>query len=206
MVHAEIDHLMVEASDPIAGAAFYAETLGLGSLVRVRGGEEAAAADGSGAFTLSLVLDQPSAVEDLVAAARTAGGTELKAPKKSLWGYGGVLRAPDGTICSVASSSKRDTGEPAGRLVSVVLQLGVEDVAASKQFYVERGLEVAKSYGRRYVEFASGPVTLTLIKRAALAKVAGVGADRVAPPRLVIVGGLDTVSDPDGFRWEPVNP
>jgi hypothetical protein len=37
----------------------------------------------------------------------------------------------------------------------IVLQLGVADVAASKRFYVDRGLTVTKSYGRRYAEFAN---------------------------------------------------
>ena len=36
---------------------------------------------------------------------------------------------------------------------AVVLLMGVEDVKASKQFYVDRGLTVAKSLGGKYVEF-----------------------------------------------------
>lgn len=39
-----------------------------------------------------------------------AGATALKPAAKSLWGYGGVVQAPDGTIWTVASSSKKDTG------------------------------------------------------------------------------------------------
>ena len=33
------------------------------------------------------------------------GTTELKPARKSLWGYGGVVRSPDGTIWTVASES-----------------------------------------------------------------------------------------------------
>jgi hypothetical protein len=61
-------------------------------------------------------------------------------------------------VTAVASSSKKDTGPATGQIDEVVLQLGVADVAASKRFYVERGFTVAKSYGRRYVEFDTGPV------------------------------------------------
>ena len=199
-----IESVTVETPDPAAADAFHAAAFGPATPVRARASE--APATGFRGFTLSLVVAQPSTVDAFIGAALDAGAAELKPPKKSLWGYGGVVRGPDGAIWTVASSSKKDRGPATREIDEFVLQLGVEDVAASKQFYVERGLEVAKSYGRRYVEFATGPVTLTLIKRAALAKVAGVGADRVAPPRLVIVGGLDAVSDPDGFRWEPVNP
>lgn len=200
---ARIDHVIVEVSGS-AGAEFYADVLGLGALVRVRPRDTASTEPG--AITLSLVLDQPVAVDHLVAAARAAGATELKPPKRSLWGYGGVVQAPDGTICSVASASKKDTGGPSGAIDSVVLQLGVADVAVSRQFYVERGLEVAQSYGRRYVEFATGAVTLSLVKRSALAKVTGVAVDRLGPPdRLVVAGALGELTDPDGLRWEPAD-
>ena len=49
----------------------------------------------------------------------------------------------------------------------MVLLLGVADVAASKRFYIDRGLAVAKSFGRKYVEFAtpSSPVNLALYGR-----------------------------------------
>jgi hypothetical protein len=41
-------------------------------------------------------------------------------------------------------------------------------VAASKRFYVDRGFAVMKSYGRKYVEFAtpSSPIKLSLPKAA----------------------------------------
>ena len=134
------------------------------------------------------------------------GGTEVKPARKSLWGYGGVVRSPDGTIWTVASSSKKDRGPATREIDEFVVQLGVADVAASKQFYVERGLEVAKSYGRRYVQFASqsDPVTLALYGRRALAKTAGVSPDGTGSHRIVLNGTAGSFTDPDGFTWESV--
>lgn len=78
------------------------------------------------------------------------------------------------------------------------------DVAASKRFYVDRGLAATKSYGRRYVEFAdpSSPVTLALTKRDALAKVAGISPDGTGSHRLVVGSDAGPFTDPDGFVWE----
>ena len=85
------------------------------------------------------------------------------------------------------------------------LLLGVDDVAATKEFYVERGLAVAKSFGRKYVEFQSEPqsVTLALYGRRAAAKDAGVPADGSGSHRLTIGGGIGPCTDPDGFVWTP---
>jgi predicted lactoylglutathione lyase len=47
---------------------------------------------------LSLVVSQPATVDGFIGAAFDAGATPLKPAKKSFWGYGGVVRAPDGTI------------------------------------------------------------------------------------------------------------
>ena len=90
----------------------------------------------------------------------------------------------------------------------VVLLLGVSDVAASRRFYVERGLVVAKGFGRKYVEFATGssPVKLALYGRRALAKDVGVPVDGDGSHRLVIGGGTASFTDPDGFAWEPGSP
>ena len=146
---------------------------------------------------------QSPIVNALVDAAVDAGATVLKPPTKSLWGYGGALRAPDGTIVTLASSSKKDAGPPARTIDEVVLQLGVTDVAATKDFYVEQGLEVGKSFGRKYVEFAmSGPVALSLTKRGALAKVAGVDPEGTGSHRLVVASDGGAFTDPDGITWE----
>jgi predicted lactoylglutathione lyase len=81
-------------------------------------------------------VSQPATVNGLIGAALDAGATPLKPAAKSLWGCGGVVRAPDGTIWTVASSAKKDTGPATRQIDEIVLQLGVADVAASKRFYL----------------------------------------------------------------------
>ena len=199
-----IESVTVETPDPATADAFHAAAFGGRVPVRARASE--AATTGFRGCTLSLVVAQPSTVDAFVGAALDAGATELKPAKKSLWGYGGVVRSPDGTIWTVASSSKKDRGPATREIDEFVVQLGVDDVAASKQFYVERGLEVAKSYGRKYVQFASrsGPVTLALYGRRALAKTAGVSPDGTGSHRIVLNGTAGSFTDPDGFTWESV--
>ena len=133
----------------------------------------------------------------------TAGATPLKPAKKGFWGYGGVVQAPDGTIWKVATSSKKDTGPATRQIDEIVLLLGVADVAASKRFYVDRGLEVARSFGRKYVQFATAHVKLALYGRRALAKDAGVSPDGTGSHRIVIGSDAGSFTDPDGFAWEP---
>jgi hypothetical protein len=122
---------------------------------------------------------------------------------KSFWGYGGVVQAPDGTIWKVATSAKKDTGPDTRQADQIVLLLGAADVAASKRFYTGHGLAVAKSFGRKYVEFAtpSSAVKLALYGRRALAKDAGVPADGTGSHRLTIGGDTGPFTDPDGFEW-----
>jgi hypothetical protein len=198
-----IEYLTVEATDPSAADRFYAD-LGLGTRVRVRASD--APTTGFRGFTLSLVVPQPSTVTGLLDTAVDAGATVLKPAAKSLWGFGGVVQAPDGTIVTLASSTKKDTGPATRQIDDVVLQLGAEDVAASKRFYVDHGLAVTKSYGRRYVEFGadSSPVKLALLKRRALAKVAGVSADGTGSHRIAVGSDAGPFTDPDGFVWESV--
>ena len=83
------------------------------------------------------MVSQPATVDGLVDAALDAGATVLKPAAKSLWGYGGVVQAPDGTIWKIATSAKKDTGPATRQIDEIVLLLGVADVAASKQFYVD---------------------------------------------------------------------
>lgn len=197
-----IDTLILEVADPQAAANFYKAAFGDDVPVELRASE--APTDGFRGFTVSLVVSQPSTVHALVDAAVAAGATVLKPAAKSFWGVGGVVQAPDGTIWKIATSAKKDT-DPADRSIDeVVLLLGVEDVKATKQFYVDRGLEVAKSFGRKYVEFASpsGSVKLALYGRKAAAKDAGVPPEGSGSHRLVIGGGSGSFTDPDGFVWE----
>ncbi|WP_251043176.1 glyoxalase [Arthrobacter sp. ISL-69] len=148
-------------------------------------------------------MTQPSTVNSLIDSTLNSGATVLKPAAKSLWGYGGVVRAPHGTIWTVASSSKKDTGPASRQIDVIVLQLGVTDVAASKQFYLDHGLTAAKSYGSRYVEFNTGTIKLTLDKRGALAKTAGVSPDGTGSRRLVIGSDAGAFTDSDGFVLEP---
>jgi predicted lactoylglutathione lyase len=198
-----IEAVILEVPDPAAAEAFYAAAFGLGGKVRVRGSETPTT--GFRGFMLSLVVSQPSTVDSFIGTALESGARTLKPAKKGFWGYGGVVQAPDGAIWKVATSSKKDTG-PANRDVDgFVLLLGVEDVKATKQFYIDRGLAVAKSFGSKYVEFdtPSSPVTLALYSRRAAAKDAGVAPDGTGSHRIVIGAGTGPdFTDPDGFAWE----
>ncbi|MEU9630156.1 glyoxalase [Streptomyces luteogriseus] len=196
-----IASVTLEVADPAAADRFYSAAFGLGDRLRLRASEEPTS--GFRGFTLSLVVSQPADVDALLDAAVQAGATTLKPAAKSLWGYGGVVQAPDGTIWQLASSSKKNTGPATRQVDEVVLLLGVEDVKASKQFYVEHGLAVAKSFGGKYVEFATGtgPVKLALYKRRGLAKVAGVSPDGTGSHRLAIGSDAGPFTDPDGFAW-----
>jgi predicted lactoylglutathione lyase len=130
----------------------------------------------------------------------------LKPAKKSFWGYGGVVQAPDGAIWKIATSAKKDTGPATRQVDDVVLLLGVADVKASKQFYIDHGLAVRKSFGSKYVEFeaAGSPVKLALYSRRAAAKDVGVAAEGTGSHRIVIRSGAGPFTDPDGFAWEAV--
>jgi uncharacterized glyoxalase superfamily protein PhnB len=199
---AGITSVALEVDDPAAAAAFYKAAFELGDVVRVRASD--APTSGFRGFTVSLVVSQPSTVDSLVQSALDAGATTLKPVKKSFWGYGGVVQAPDGTIWKVASSSKKDTGPATREVDEVVLLLGVEDVKATKQFYVDRGLAVGKSFGSKYVEFDTpgSALKLALYTRRAAAKDAGVDSDGTGSHRIVVGSDADPIADPDGFVWE----
>ena len=196
-----IDTITLEVADATAAADFYATAFGLGDALRLR--ETSEPTDGFRGFTLSLIVSQPSDVSVLFDRAIAAGATSLKAPKKSMWGHGAVLKAPDGTIWKIATPAKKDTGPATGKIDNIVLLLGVADMPASKQFYVDHGFTVAKSFARMYAEFdsASGFITLGLYRRRALAKDAGVAPEGSGSHRIV-VGASESFTDPDGFAWE----
>jgi predicted lactoylglutathione lyase len=197
-----IESVILEVADPTVANAFCTTAFGLGTQVGQRASDEPTT--GFRGFTLSLVVPRPATVDGLIGAALDAGATPLKPAKKGLWGYGGVVRAPDGTIWKVATSSKKDTGPATREVDEIVLLLGVADVAASKRFYVDRGLTVTRSFGRKYVEFStpSAHVQLALYGRRALAKDAGVPPDGTGSHRIVILGDAGSFTDPDGFAWE----
>ncbi|MER5950772.1 glyoxalase [Streptomyces sp. NPDC001904] len=199
-----IASVTLEVADPTAAAQFYQDAFGLdSSTLRLRAGETPT--DGFRGFTLALTVSQPADVDGFFASALAAGATQLKPAAKSLWGYGGVLRAPDGTIWKIATSSKKDSGPATRTIDETVLLLGVEDVKASKQFYVEQGLSTGKSFGGKYAEFKaddSSPVKLALYKRRGLAKDLGVDAEGSGSHRIVLGSTGAAFTDPDGFAWE----
>src|ERR1700742_2630371 len=197
-----IESLTLDVADPEAAHRFYTAAFGLDVPLRFR--SAAAPTTGFRGFTLSLTVPQPADVRSLVDAATDAGATVLKPVTKSLWGYGGVVRAPDGTIWKIATSAKKDTGPATRQVDDIVLLLGVEDVAATKQFYVERGLTVARGFGSKYVEFTApaSHIKLALYKRRALAKDAGVPAEGTGSHRIAITSDAGPFTDPDGFGWE----
>jgi hypothetical protein len=194
--------VVLEVADGASAERFLSDAFGLTGQVRVR--ESCAETTGFRDFTLSLTVAQPSTVTSLFETAVAAGATVVKPLTKSLWGYGGVVQAPDGTIWKVATSAKKDTGPATRAIDSVVLLLGCADVAVSKKFYVDHGLTVARSFGRKYVEFATtGPIKLGLYARKALAKDAGVPADGTGSHRIALTADTTHFIDPDGFTWEP---
>ncbi|MFF3172498.1 glyoxalase [Streptomyces sp. NPDC057900] len=197
-----IASVTIEVADLDAARRFYA-AFGVDAYIRLRASEAASA--GFRGFTLGLTVPQPATVDSFFGAAVDAGATVLKPAAKSLWGYGGVARAPDGTIWKIATSAKKDTGPATREIGEIILLLGVEDVKASKQFYVGRGLTVGKSFGGKYAEFTSGessPVKLALYKRRGLAKDLCVPDDGTGSHRIVIGGAGGPFADPDGFAWE----
>jgi predicted lactoylglutathione lyase len=193
--------VILDVPDPAAARAFYA-ALGVDTQVRVRATD--AEATGFRGFTLSLVTSQPANVDALIGAALDGGATALKPAAKGFWGYGGVVRAPDGAIWKVATSNKKNTGPATPEFDDLVLLLGVADVKATKRFYVDHGLTVAKSFGSKYVEFdrPTDQVKLALYGRRALAKDAGVSPDGAGSHLIAIGSDAEPFTDPDGFAWE----
>jgi predicted lactoylglutathione lyase len=195
-----IEFITLEVPDPADAEAFYTAAFGLDAQLRLRASE--APTSGFRGFTLSLVVSQPANVNALIDSALEADATPLKPVKKSFWGYGGVVQAPDGAIWKVATSSKRDSGPATRQIHEIVLLLGVADIAASKRFYVDRGLAVARSFPRKYVEFATTPVKLALYGLRALAKDAGVSPEASGSHRIAVGSNAGSFTDPDGFAWE----
>lgn len=197
-----IASVILEVPDAAAATTFYANAFGLGDQLRVR--ESDAPTSGFRGYTLSLVVSQPANVDALMNSALEAGATAVKPAAKSFWGYGGSLRTPDGSIWTLASSSKKNTRPASREIDSFVLLLGVEDMAATKKFYVDHGLVVGKSFGSKYTEFKApeGKIQLALNGRKSLAKNAGVPPEGSGSHRIIISGDGGSFTDPEGFTWE----
>jgi catechol 2,3-dioxygenase-like lactoylglutathione lyase family enzyme len=130
-VMAFIETVTLEVADPTAADHFYTTAFGLDTQIRLRASE--APTIGFRGFALALTVSQPATVNGLIEAALDSGATTLKPAAKSLWGYGGVVQAPDGTIWKVATSTKKDTGPATRQIDEIVLLPGVADVVASKR-------------------------------------------------------------------------
>lgn len=185
-----IESVVVEAHDPAAAEQFYAAAFGLGRRLRVRASD--APSSGFRGFVLSLVVAQPSGVDALIEVATQAGAATLKPATRSFWGYGGVIEAPDGAVWKLASSQKKNSGPPTRTIDQFVLLLGVADVKATTQCYLDHDLSVGKRFGNKYVEFATAasPVKLALYNRRAAAKDVGVPAEGTGSHRLAPAGHL----------------
>ena len=200
-----IESVILESPEPEASESFYAAAFGLGDRLRVRATD--APTTGFRGYVLSLVVSQPGTVDLLTGAALEGGATVLKPAKKSFWGYGGIIRTPDGAIWKIATSAKKDTGPVTREIDDFVLLLGVDDVKASKEFYTGQGLTVAKSFGSKYVEFDAAPssVTLAMYTRRAAAKEAGIDPEGTGSRRIAIGAAVGHgFTDPDGLPWEAV--
>ncbi|CAM5694641.1 hypothetical protein SBADM41S_10896 [Streptomyces badius] len=143
----------LEVADPENARPFY-RAFGVDGYITLRASE--AASTGFRSFTLALTVSGPATVDGFVDAAVESRRHGVEARHEVAVGVGGVVQAPDGTIWKIATSAKKDTGPATRDIDEVVLLLGVEDVKATKQFYVGRGLTVAKSFSGKYAEFATG--------------------------------------------------
>ena len=132
-----------------------------------------------------------------------AGATELKPAKKSLWGYGGVVRPrtarsgrsrrrrrrtaarPPGRSTSSSSSWESPTSPRASGSTSSAASKWPRATAASTSSSPTRRAHQLALYGRR-----------------ALAKTAGVAPDGTGSHRIAINSTAGTFTDPDGFTWE----
>lgn len=193
-----IHSLTLTSTDP-AGTAAFCTALGVADRIGVSGNTEHS--EGFRGYSISLVAQAPGNVDALVEAAVDAGATVLQEPAKSFWGYGAIVQSADGAIWKFAASSKKGTGTGAADFNDLVLLLGVEDVKASKQFYVSQGFQLGRSFGGKYAEFpASGnDITLALYPRKAAAKEVNLDPAGSGSHRLLIGTDAPAFTDPDGY-------
>ncbi|GAA1390930.1 hypothetical protein GCM10009639_20130 [Kitasatospora putterlickiae] len=196
-----IESVILESPEPGTAEAFYSAAFGLGDRLRFRASDEPTT--GFRGHVLSLVVSQPGTVDLFTASALDGGAVVVKPARKSLWGYGGVIRTPDGAIWKIATSARKDTAPATRRIDDFVLLLGVDDVKTTKRFYTDHGLTVAKSFGNKYVEFDTAPsrLKLALYPRRAAAKDAGIDPEGTGSRRIAIAADHD-FTDPDGLAWE----
>jgi predicted lactoylglutathione lyase len=153
-------------------------------------------------LVVSYIVDQPSEVESLLAAAAAAGGEVLKPAKKGFFGgFTAVFRAPDGAIWKLATDKKKNSGpaaEPPTPTETVCI-LGVDDPKASMAFYTALGMTVDRDYGKKFIdfEFDAGTSRLGLLRRSELAKDAGVSDSGRGGGTSVLVSRQQSRADVD---------
>lgn len=196
-----ISSIALDVIDPAQAERFYRDALGVDERLRFRAAQPEST--GFRGYTVSLLVSQPGNASAILDAAVAAGGTTLKPAEKSLWGFGGVVQAPDGAILTVATQAKKDKSPVSKEFTDIVVLLAASDVGESKKFYTEHGFTVGKSFGK-YVDFdlPSSPVKLGLYTRSALAKTAGVPRDGSGSHRITLASDAGPFTDPDGFVWE----
>ncbi len=155
-------------------------------------------------LVISYIVDQPSEVESLLAAAAAAGGEVLKPAKKGFFGgFTAVFRAPDGAIWKLATDKKKDSGPAAvpPKPTETVCILGVDDPKASKSFYTALGMTVDRDYGKKFIDFTfdAGASRLGLLRRSELAKDAGVSDADSGGGTSVLVSRQLSREDVDGL-------
>ena len=199
-----IEYVTLEVADPTAADRFYTAAFGLDAQVRVRASD---ATDDRLPRVHAVARGVPAGHRQRPHRRRPRRRRHrAEAGREVALGLRRRRTAPDGTIWTVATSAKKDTGPATRQIDEIVLQLGVADVAASKRFYVDRGLAVAKSFGRRYVEFAARRVRSSWRSTDAVPSPRTPASPPTAPDRTGIVIGSDAgpFTDPDGFAWEAV--
>lgn len=204
-----IDSLELSAPDSEDARSFYTSAFDLpgaepgvldlhgSGRLTVEGGASSAADDRFSGRVISYIVEQPSEVEALLAAAVSHGAHVLKPAKKGFWGgFSAVFRAPDGSVWKLATDKKKDSG-PAGSPpvpTEVVCVLGVADPKASKAFYETLGMAVDRDYGKKFIDFRPDPgsLRLGLLTPAALAKDAGLEDSGTDPAAAVLNHRADT--------------
>ncbi|QOR69343.1 glyoxalase [Ruania alkalisoli] len=156
-------------------------------------------------FSLSLVAPSRGHVDALLQVALDGGASVLQPASTSFWGYGAIVASPDGAIWKFASSSKKDTGEAVPEFDNLVVLLGVDDVKASKRFYISQGMHAGRSFGGKYAELGGtdGGLTLAVYPRKTAAKEVGADPAGSGSHRVVLGSDGPAFTDPDGFVWEP---
>ena len=220
------DAIRVPVADPGNAAAFYAGVFGAtaptgaAQTVDLHGrgvlelvSSEAPLDSRFGRIVATYVLEQPSEVRTVMAAALERGAQLLRPAKKALFGsFSGSFRSPDGMVWKLASDKGKDTAEASAepRPTEVTFILGVREPKESRTFYTSLGMKVDRDYGSKYIDFhpSAGTARICLMQSPVLAKDVGVADSAEASPIKLVHHAASEESppqgdftDPDGFVW-----